>query len=579
MTNDLNLEEPSASEGISPEEMEQFDALMSDYLESIPEIALGQVTTARVVSVDKDSVLLDIGDKAEGVVPAAEFTDFTGNVSVKPGDEVTVIVQSRDSNTGQVTCSYRKARLQQNWGKIEEAHREHTVVQAYVQKVAKNNSGLIVDAGINCFMPASQVEMGRTTDLGPYVGKILDAYVIDIDAAKKRAVLSRRQLLAEEQKKKRDAVLAAIEEGQTVSGKIKSVVEFGVFVDLGGVDGLVPRDEVAWGRVKSLAEEVKPGTTEKFKVLQVDKERGRITLSRRQLKADPWERIDEEYPDELTVSATVEVLTPYCAYVTLADGIEGRIHRENLSWNQSVRKPEDVLKKGDQVKAVVLGRRKEKRLLELGLKQISVDPLVSVLEKYPVNSRHKVTIAEVTNFGAFVQLDDTVRGLIHVSDINWDRNLRDPNQVLKAGDEVEVLVLKFDVEQRRINLGMKQCSEDPFETFLRAHPSGSHVTGTVKSVADFGAFIELAPKVEGLLHISQWDRGKTETLQGLIKPGDEVAAKIIKVERKERKISLSRRAHLQDEERREVEQYKSVPKDVTTSLGSLLKDLKLGQQD
>jgi small subunit ribosomal protein S1 len=360
-----------------------------------------------------------------------------------------------------------------------------------------------------------------------------------------------------------------------VSGKVKSIVDFGVFVELQGIDGLVPREEVSWDKHPNTAEILKLGNNYKFKVIAIDKEKGRVTLSRRQLKPDPWLKIENDYPKELVVKATVTNLTNHCVYVVLEDGIEGRIHRDNLSWVTSVRKPSDILKKGDAVKGVVLGWDVEKRLLELGLKQISTDPWLQIEKDFPVGSRQTVRVSEVMPYGAFVQLSDTAKGLIHVSDMSWDRQFKDPKKIVKVGDEVEAVVLKLDFDARRINLGMKQLQPDPFVAFVKAHPQGSAVTGTVKNVADFGVFVELAPLVEGLLHISQWAREKVESLESAVKPGEEITAKIIKVDRDKQKISLSRRAFMADEERREVEQYRQNPASASTKLGSLLRGLKI----
>lgn len=566
---DLNMEQAGFGA-----ESEQFEDMMSDYLDSLSELEVGQLARATVVEIKKDYVLLDVGDKAEGIADLKEFQDFQGNMTAKPGDEVEVIIERRDAESGQVKVSYRKARQRVEWNRVVEAFEKNTTIRGQVTRALKN--GVLVDAGVPCFLPASQLDVTRVENLETFVGQEVECYVIDIDRQRRRGVLSRRRLLAEEQKKKRGAMLESIEEGQTVEGRVKSVLDFGVFVDLGGIDGLVPREEVAWEKRVNVAETLKQGTRYKFKVIGVDKERERITLSRRQLKPDPWQKISDDYPVELTVTGTVTNLTNNCAYLLLADGIEARIHRDNLSWNPAVKKPSDQLKKGEEVKAVVLGYETDKRLLDLGLKQMSADPWANIEERFPVNSRHTVKVADIVSFGAFVQLDEQTKGLIHVSDMSYDRNFKDPKQLLKVGDEVEAVVLKLDPESRRINFGIKQLQQDPFDAYVKEHPQGSVVTGKIKNVASFGAFVELAPNVEGLIHISQWGREKIESLEGVAKPGEEVTAKVIKVEKGIKKISLSRRARLQDEERKEVEQYKNAgPSKATTSLGSLLKGLNI----
>lgn len=555
-------------------EMEQFDDMMSNYLDSMSDLEVGQLARATVVEIGKDSVLLDVGDKAEGVCPLKEFQDFRGTLLVNPGDEVEVVVESRDSDSGQVNVSYRKARHRAEWGKVVEAFEKGEKLYGAVTRALKN--GVLVDVGVPCFLPASQVGLTKTPNLESLIGETFECYIIDLDKQRRRAVLSRRRVLAEEQTRKRAEVLETLQEGQTVEGRVKSTVEFGVFVDLGAIDGLVPREEVSWEKRVNVPEVLKPGTSYEFKVLSIDKERGRVTLSYKQLRPDPWETIETDYPEGKEIEGKVINLTNNCAYVLLPDNVEGRIHRDNLSWLPTVKKPSDVLKKNDEVKAVILGADKEKRLLELGLKQMTSDPWSDIETRFPVKSRHKVTIHDVVNFGAFARIDEYTKGLIHLTDMTYDRTVKNPADLVKVGDEVEVEVVKIDKKNRRLNFGMKQLAEDPFTAFIKANPQGSTVTGKVKNISEFGAFIELAPLVEGLLHISQWSREKVESLDKVLNPGDEVTAKITKIEKKDRKIGLSRRALLQEEERKVVDQYKKQGKASTsTNLGSLLKGLDI----
>ena len=572
-TNDEMMPLPNEGVSDSGEDDGSFEELLEQYGEPVAEREIGELIRARVVDVKKEYVLLDVGDKAEGIVDIREFVDFRGNVTVAPGDEVEVVILGRDSETGQVRLSHRKAKQRSTWARIVEAHEKNYTVLGVVKKVTPK--GLLVDVGIPAFMPASQVDIHRVENLASFVGQEVEAYVIDVDNQRQRAVLSRRKKQEEDLKRKRAELLASLEEGATVTGKVKNITEHGVFVDLGGVDALVPREEVAWEKRVDPAEVLKVGYNYKFKVIGVNRERERVTLSRRQLKPDPWEKIEQNYPLELVVTGTVINLTPTAAYVVLEDGLEGRIHRDHLSWALTVRKPSDILKEGDTVKAMVIGYDHNKRLIELSLKQITMDPWLEVESKYPVGSRVKVKVMDVVDYGAFVQLDETTKGLIHVSDMSYDRNFKNPKKLVSPGDEIEAVVLKIDKEARRINLGIKQLEDDPFETFLAQHPENSVVTGTVKNVTDFGVFVELAPRVEGLLHKSQWDRHRVEKLEDVVKPGDTVTAKIIKVDHEDRKISLSRRQYLLDEERRQVEKYtKQEPVDAKINLGELLGNVK-----
>lgn len=557
-------------------EMEQFDNMLSDYLDSMSELEIGRIAKAMVIDVQKDFVLLDIGDKAEGIAPASEFTDFDGNVSVKAGDEVEVVVEGRDSGSGQVKVSYRKARHRVEWQRIVEAFENNHPVKGRVVRALK--SGVLVDIGLPCFLPGSQIDVHRIEKLDSLVGEVFEVYIVDLDRQRRRGVLSRRKLLLEEQERKKSEKIAALEEDQVVEGKVKNVCQFGVFIDLNGVDGLVPREEVAWERRVNIPEVLKPGETYSFKIINIDRERGRISLSHRQIKDDPWSKIEETYPQNSAIEAKVTNLTNNCAYVTLADGIEGRIHIDNLSWNTGTRKPSDILKKNNEVKAVVLDYDKTRRLLELGVKQLTEDPWANIEERFPLKSKHSVTIAHVADYGVFVKLDEFTRGLIHISDLTHDRSIKKPSELVKKGDTVEAVVLKIDKEGRRINFGMKQLEENPFTAYTKANGVGSVVTATVKEVNKAGIVFDLAKNVEGFLPISQWSRERIETLEGVVKPGEEVQnLKITKIDKKPRKISLSRRAHLQDEERKVVDQFNKTTgtSKATTSLGSLLKGLDI----
>ncbi|MGB9690834.1 MAG: 30S ribosomal protein S1 [Candidatus Sumerlaeaceae bacterium] len=564
-----------AASGEGGGDEEDFEQLLESYLAETPHVEIGKLTQARVISISKEYVLVDVGDKAEGIVPISEFTDYHGQVSVKEGDIVDVVIRGRDPETGQVLVSREQARRQASWQKVAEAQEKNYPVHGFVTKVIQGK-GLLVDIGVPAFMPASQIDLRPVENLNSLLGQEIDAYVLSVDKVRGRITISRRKLLEEEAAKKRAEILASLEEGATITGKVKSHTEFGVFVDLGGLDALVPREELAWEKRVDPAETLRLGYNYKFKVIKVDRERERVTLSRRQLKPDPWLKIEDDYPLELVVRGKVTAITPQTAFVVLDSGIEGRIRREHLSWALTVRRPSDLLKVGDEVKAVVIGYDKERRLLDLSLKQVSEDPWKDIEKKYPVGSRVKVKVTDVVAYGAFVQLDETTKGLIHVSDMSYDKNFRDPKKLVKPGEEIEAVVLAIEHERRRINLGIKQLEDDPFAVFVNNHPVGSVVTGPVKSITSFGAFIELAPKIQGLLHVSEWGKERVENLETVLNKGDEVTAKIIKIDPDERKISLSRKRYLQDLERKEIEEYREQgPVDATTKLGDLLKQLGL----
>lgn len=565
----------TSAKNVENTEEESFEELLESYLSETPQIEKGKLTQARVVSITKEYVMVDVGDKAEGIVRINEFQDYHGTVTVKEGDVVEVYILGRDPETGQVIVSRERARRQAAWQQIAEAYEKKYPVHGFVVK-AIPTKGLLVDIGLTAFMPASHVDLRAVENLASFVQKEIDAYVLSLDKERGRISISRRKLLEEEAAKKRAEIIASLEEGSTVTGKVKSHTEHGVFVDLGGVDALVPREELAWEKRVDPAETLRLGYNYKFKVIKVDRERERVTLSRRQLKPDPWSKIETDYPLELVVRGKVTGITPNTAYVTLESGIEGRIRREHLSWAFTVRRPSDILKVDDEVKAVVIGYDKTKRLLELSLKQVTEDPWLQVETKYPVGSRVKVKVLDVVAYGAFVQLDETTKGLIHVSDMSYEKNFRDPKKIVKPGDEIEAVVLRIDHENRKINLGIKQLEDDPFELFVHQHPEGSTVTGKVRSLTKFGIFVELAPKVDGLLHVSEWGKERVENLADVVNVGDEVTAKIIKVDHEDRKISLSRKQYLKEQERREIEEFREQgPVDATIRLGDLLKGLNL----
>jgi small subunit ribosomal protein S1 len=554
---------------------EDFAALLDKYMGEDQQV--GQLVQATVVAIiDDGTVLLDIGDKAEGVAPIKEFQNFKGELEIQVGDLVEVVIERRNDQE-QIPVSRRKARLAQDLNVLQAAMDNGITVPCMVEKVVNKGLQVSVGGGVQCFLPASQVSLTRNEDLQKYVGQELEVHVTEVDHKRRRGVVSRRKVLQEQQDAARKEFLEALQEGEFREGRVKNVAAFGVFVDLGPIDGLVPREEVAWERNVKMDEVLKPGTRYKFKVLQVDRERGRITLSRRQTKADPWDTIETEYPVGSTVTGKITNLNPKMAFVALGDGTDGKILTENLSWLPTVRRPSDVVQVGDEIQAVVLDHDRDRRTINLGLKQIETDPWSTVAERYPKGSRQTGTVTDFVDFGMFVTLDPAVKGLVHVSDLSHDNSIRDPKKAYTKGQEVEVVVLKIDRENRKIALGIKQLEDDPFELYINNNPQNSVVTGVVKEVRDVLVIVELARLVEGRLHVSEWDRERHDKLTGLVKVGDELTAKILKVEKKERRIALSRKKMLLEEERKAIDQYKKAgPVKATTSLGALMRGLTIG---
>ncbi|MCC7391914.1 30S ribosomal protein S1 [Candidatus Sumerlaeota bacterium] len=505
-----------------------------------------------VVAIRDNDVLVDIGGKEEASIPLTDFPLIGEKRDVKVGQQISAVQMGRNED-GSPRLSHRLARTQQAQKHIQQALENKVPIRGTVSSVVKG--GVMVDIGLEAFMPASQIDLFKIPDLNKLQGQEIEAYVLEYDPGRKRAVLSRRQLLFERRESTRKEFLDKIIPGSTVKGKVKSALDFGVFVELGTVDGFIPREEISWDRGKSPAEVMAPGTEIELKVLNVSSDTGKVTLSRKRLTENPWDKIEERFPVGSNVRGKVVAVQQYGAFVHLEEGVTGMIHASDMSWSAGNKKPTDYVREGDEVTCQVIEVNKEKKRLSLGLKQLSRDPWSDVEEKYTVGSRHKGTVTSITNYGAFVKLDDFIEGMVHVSDLTWEKRVNHPKEYLKNGDEVEVVVLKLDRNERRISLGIKQLADSPFDAYLKAHPQGSIVTGKVTRFAPFGAFVELAPGLEGLIHISQIDEKRVELPEKALKLGEEVTAKIIATEKKNQKISLSRKEAIKAAEKENIRSY------------------------
>ncbi len=569
---------PPVSETIQPvEDKEQeaelaFDALLQQYLPQSLNLEVGDIIEVPIVTVRRDYVLIDVGDKAEGVIDICEFLDENSEINIAVGDLVEVLIQGRDEESGQVMVSHQLAVQRLSLERLQRAYENKTPLSGKVTEVVK--AGLIVRVGIPCFMPASQIDRRHVDDLTAWLGKQIEAYVIDFNLSRRRAILSRRKLLEEAEEQRRQNLLASLIPGENLTVKVKSVLDFGAFVDLGGLDALLPREEVSWERGAHPSAFLKEGQTLKVKILSVDRETGKVAVSRRQAKSNPWETIERKYPVNKVVRGAVVNITRYGAFVNLEEGLTGLIHASDLSWASGAKRPQDYLKEGDTVKAVVLGLDKEKRRMSLGLKQISLDPWTEVEEKYPVGSKIHGVVTAFTNYGAFVRLDENIEGMIHVSDFSWGKPPAHPGKVLRLNQEVEAVVLKTDQESHRISLGLKQLTISPFEEFARTHSVGERVKGRVVRLVPFGAFVELGG-VEGLIHVSQIAPERIESPDDVLKVGQTVDLKITKIDVANQKISLSRKEYLRDLEAREAKGYINKPIKGGVNMGELLKKLPI----
>ena len=519
------------------------DASKLKELDGLLEASLSQAQENRIVKgmvleVRPTEVLVDVGGKSEGAIPASEFGGDTSGV--KAGDEVDVLVIQTENDDGMVVLSKKLADEKIRWEAVFQRYQEGSVVKGLVK--GKVRGGLIVDVdGVEAFLPGSQIDVTPVHDVDPFVGNEYDFKLIKLVPERHNIILSRRELLEEQFSVKRRDLLDTLVVGEKRVGKVKNITDFGVFVDLDGIDGLLHITDLSWGRVRHPSDVVQPGQELEVVVLDVDKERERISLGLKQAQENPWDTIESKYPAGARLRGKVANLQPYGAFVELEPGIEGLVHVSEFSWTRHVARASDVLKIGDEVDVVVLSVDKEAQKIALGIRQTEENPWDSVGERYPVGTRIKGKVRNFTSYGAFVQLEDGIDGMIHVSDMSWTRKVNHPTEVLQKGQEVEAVVLEVDVENQRISLGLKQAQEDPWTSITAHYQVGQKVKGKVSKIASFGAFVELDGGVDGLVHISQISEEHVEKVKDALKVGQEVEARIVRIDREERRIGLSLR--------------------------------------
>ncbi len=560
-------------------ELQEFDAFMNDHRYEIVQHEVSSIITVRVVAMRSDHVLVDLGDKAEGVIPLQEFADAKGGVNVAVGQEIEVEVLGRDEETGLIEVSYKQARAQRAWKDVEAAFASGVPLQGVVSRVVK--SGVIVDVkGVQCFMPASQIADVRVNNLEEWIGKDVEVVIVDFIAGQKRVVVSRRRLVEANKRRALEEILSRLKASEVVQGTVKSIQNFGAFLDMGGVDAFMPREEISWDRSAAPSSLLEVGQTFDVKVIDMDAEAGRIKVSRKALRSDPWETVASRYPEGTQVQGEVVTITKFGAFVRLEEGLTGLIHVSDLTWKREAVRITDIVKEGDAVSAVVLKADFPNRRLSLGLKQLAEDPWLEAERVCPKGSKVKGTVTSVAPFGAFVRVTDEIEGLIHISEMSWDKKIKDPKEVLQVGQEVEAVVLKTDAATRRISLGMKQLIENPFNAKMREFKVGAIFEAPVARMIPMGAFLTLAAddvvgNIDGFLHVSQMDTERVEKPEHKYKVGDVVRCKITKIEKG--KISLSRKALLEDEERDAIRQFRSTPGADNSSIkfGELLQKVQL----
>ncbi|NUQ49752.1 MAG: 30S ribosomal protein S1, partial [Phycisphaerae bacterium] len=531
---DINAQIQAAFAGVSDDE---------DWMAGAPTAALtvdggdANVLRARVLGIVGNDVVLDVGLKSEGVVGIDEWDDPS---QVKVGSEVEVLIEETDTDTGMVLLSKRRADRILNWRRIVETHQEGDKVSGRVLKKIKG--GLLVDIGVPVFLPASQVDIRRPGDVGEYIDQTIEAKILRIDKERRNIVISRRKLIEEERTAAKARLMAEIEVGQLRKGTVKNIADFGAFVDLGGIDGLLHITDMSWDRIDHPSQMLKIEQEVEVKVLAVDRDKEKIALGLKQKTANPWESVAQMFPVGSRVRGEVVNIVNYGAFLKLAPGVEGLVHISEMSWTRRINHPSEVLNVGDQVDVVVLDINKDKQEISLGMKQTEVNPWTTVAQKYPPGTVVEGTVRNLTNYGAFVEIEEGIDGLLHVSDMSWTKKVSHPSEMLKKGDRVRCVVLTVDQEKMRVALGLKQMTEDPW---VRAVPEryqpGMVVRGKVTKITNFGVFVELEPDLEGLLHVSELADHKVENPQDEVKIGDEVDVKILRVDTIERKIGLSKK--------------------------------------
>ena len=552
---------------------ESFAELFEKSISSIKE---GDVVRGKVLTVDEDQVQIDVGFKSEGFVPTWEFMDEEGTVLVKPGDSVDVLVEESEDQSGRVVLSKEKADRLLVWDEISRAYKADEAVDGVV--IARVKGGLAADIGVKAFLPGSQVDLRPVRNLEQVVGQKLQFKIIKFNKRRGNIVLSRRALLETERQRLRVETLETLAPGQIVDGVIKNLTDYGAFIDLGGIDGLLHVTDMSWGRVNHPGELFNVGDEIKVKVLKFDPDSERVSLGLKQIQPDPWIDASMRYAIGRRIQGRVVSLAEYGAFIELEAGIEGLIHVSEMSWTKRIKHPSKVLSVGDEVEAVVLDVSEKERKISLGMKQIEPNPWSVIEETYPVGTKVTGTVRNITNFGIFVGLAEGIDGLVHVSDISWTEQVKHPSEKFKKGDEVEALVLKIDKENEKFSLGIKQLEANPWNEILNKYPVGGEVSGEVTNVADFGAFVKLDEGIEGLIYSSELASERVDKPSDVVQPGQQVTALVTKVDPVEQKISLSIRA-LSDREQREALKKLSVQQSTsqTTTLGDLLAE-KLAQK-
>ena len=556
------------------DESDEWDASAEDmtrlYEETLRDIQEGEVVKGRVIKVSSDFVLVDVGYKSEGQIPIQEFRNDDGEITVKENDEVEVLLERREDEDGLVVLSKSKADQARVWDTIGKAFDNNQLIEGKV--ISRIKGGLSVDIGVRAFLPGSQIDLHPVRDMDKLIGQVFKYKILKYNKKRGNIVISRRAILELERETLRADTLKKLAEDSIIDGTIKNITDYGIFIDLGGVDGLLHITDMSWGRVNHPSEMFSLGETIKVKVIGMDKEKGRVSLGFKQLSPDPWIKAEEKYSVGSRVTGKVVSLTNYGIFVELEKGIEGLIHISEISWIRKIRHPSQVVSLGDEIEGMVLSVDSAKRRISLGIKQLEPNPWSVVKDKYPVGTIIEGTIKNITDFGLFVGLDEGIDGLIHISDLSWVKKIKHPGEMYKKGQKINAIVLNIDEKNERFSLGVKQLEKDPWEGISYKYHSGQIVHGKVTNITDFGIFLELDEGIEGLIHISEIDRSKSGKLSDFVKPGDPLRALIINLDERDRKIGLSLKELEEETEKSEVAEYMAQQAATGTSLGEILEN-------
>jgi small subunit ribosomal protein S1 len=535
----------------------------------------GSVITGTIMEIRPTEVVIDFGGKAEGTIPAHEFLDL-GDLEI--GSDLEVFLERLEDRDGNPQLSFDKAEQKKNWEKIVNTCEEGSVITGRVRSKVKG--GLVVNIGVDAFLPSSQVDIQAPKNLDQFVGQTFDFKVVKINRERKNIVVSRRELIEERRQDKKREILSKIIPGETRRGMVKNITDYGAFIDLDGLDGLLHITDMSWGRVSHPSEMVKTGEEITVCIIDIDTNRERVSLGLKQLSSNPWDDIEGKFPINAKVRGKVVNLVPYGAFIELEEGVEGLVHVTEMSWTKRITKPGEVLNVGDEVDAVVLGIQKDDQKISLGLRQLDVNPWDMATHNYPPGARVRGKVRNLTSYGAFVELEEGIDGMVHVSDMSWTRKINHPSEMVKKGDEVDAEVVEVDVDNQRISLGMKQLTQDPWDDIDRLYRMGDVIKGKVSRVAGYGAFIQLEQDIDGLVHISQISEERIEKIKDHLSEGEEVSARVIKIDKEERRIGLSIKAAEYDEDAlaKEVAAYDEVGEDLTTSLGDLLDEATASEE-